>query len=198
MAFSGLTFPNLKLIHGLKKSVILPTVIVSNGNSEFRINRMAFDKYSWSYQARSLINSDKLSLYAFYKSVSGSLNSFKYQDPDFPNFTGQTLTNQATTKWLFNFPGSIDHPLYNYDASMVIKKNGSIAAWTFSIVASKPIITIAGSIPSDTITVESGACYLAARFDGNINWQIEALNTDNTTAVVNFDQVNLVEVFEHA
>lgn len=198
MAFQNIVFPNLKLIHGLKKSALLPVSIVTNGSSEFRIARMRFDKFTWTYPGRVIMAADKLALYNFYKTVHGATDSFKFADPDYPAWTGETLTWSSGTYWKFNFPNSVDHPLFNYDSAMVVKKNGSTVTWAHAIVNGLPYLSIPSAISSDVITVTSGAIYLAARFDQAMSWSLEALDTNNKPYIVNLDNLTLQEVFEHA
>ena len=200
MAFQNVVFPNLKLIHGLKKSVSLPVSVVSNGAKEYRISRMQFDKFRWTYPGRLITETDKRSLYQFFKQVNGSLDSFKFQDPAYPDWTGEQLSfSSSPSGWKFNFPGSLNHPLYVYDPSMIVKRNGNVTAWSHFVSSSdgKPYLGISGSSSGDTITVTSGKIYLAARFDSGISWSVDALDENNRPSIVNLDALSLSEVFEY-
>lgn len=198
MAFQNIVFPNLKLIHGFKESVELPVSIVGNGNSEQRSARMRFDKFSWSYPSRLVLETDKQELYTFYKQVHGATDSFLFANPARANWNGESLESAGTTKWKFSLPNSFDHPLFNADPALVVLKNGLPATWTLEYLNGYPVLNVPGSNAADDVTVDSGIIYFAARFDGPMSWSMEALKVDNTSFIVNMSDIALTEVFEHA
>ena len=198
MAFQNIVFPALKLIHDFKKQALLPVSVVGNGAAEYRVARMRWEKFTWTYPARAILSTDKLTLYQFYKQTSGALDSFKFVDPDYPAWKGDQLSFNSSTYWNFCLPYSGNHPLFNYDSAMVVKKNGAVTSYSFSIVNGFPVLSIPGSVSTDVITVASGTIYLTARFDSAMSWSLAALNSDNTPYVVNLDNLMLIEVFEHA
>jgi len=83
MAFIDQFLPMPRLIHGLEKELLLPTTVVGNGTTEYRINKVANPRRRWRYPARLVPYADLVTLVTFYQTVAlGSLNSFKFRDPD--------------------------------------------------------------------------------------------------------------------
>lgn len=81
MAYQAILFPNPGLIHGLKKEIIQATTIVTNGNTEYRISKMANPRRRWTWQARAISNADKTAIVSFASTVDMALDSFRFYDP---------------------------------------------------------------------------------------------------------------------
>jgi hypothetical protein len=82
MAYQNITFPTIGLIHGWRIVPDMPTTVVGNYSSEYRINRFANEKNTFIYPARNIRWSDWLALYAFSKTVGWRRDSFKFVRPD--------------------------------------------------------------------------------------------------------------------
>ena len=81
MAYQAILFPNPKLVHGLKKEIIQPSTIVTNGSVEYRILKMQNPRRRWVWQGRAMSNVDKEAIISFANSVDMALDSFRFYDP---------------------------------------------------------------------------------------------------------------------
>jgi hypothetical protein len=201
MAFDNVSFPTIKLIHGVQKDVINPIGIVSNGNSEFRIQKASQERYRWVYPARLMLQEDKVELYKFWKQRDRGLNSFKYQDPEYPNFVDAPLEHMTGLQWRHAIPLDSttpgDHPVHNFADDLVVKVDGTVTGFTTGHDANGvPYLSVTGTTGTETVTI-SGKCELSARFDGDISVSLAALNADNTPSLVNTNDISLIEVFEY-
>jgi hypothetical protein len=195
------------LIHGLKRTADRPNTIVANGNTEYRLRRSAFERYTWQYPGSTLMESScgsttfgKLS--QFFADRDGGINSFKFQDPYYPNFVNAKLSNAGGSNWYLRIPVDTNtpglHRVFNLSlGSTTATKNGVNTTITSASIttAGEPIITINGSTSGDTIRI-SGPCYLTARFEGPLNYTIAGLKSDNSVLAVEYDTITLKEVFE--
>ena len=202
MAVDNVIFPNPKLIHSMKKSSAIPVNIVSNGNTEYRIRTNAFERFSWEWPSSTMTDSQIRTLYQFWVQRGGGLNSFKFQDPDYPNFVDGRLGSAGTTTWFLRVPFDSttpgQHRVFNLDlANTTCKKNGTTATISSASINAngEPIITVAGSSPSDVIAI-SGPIYFTARFDSSVEWVLEALDFDNLPVISTYSNIKLIEVFE--
>lgn len=204
MAFQNVIMPKIKLIHGVTKQVVDPVLVVGNGTRETRRKQNRYERFVWSYPSRSVLEDSKQELYEFFKSTNSSLDSFLFQDPDFPEFHGEGLTHKSGSTWYLELPGG--HPIINPVMSeLVFKIAGVTKSATFAIDASgRPTVTITDSNASSTIQVY-GAVYLTVRLNSPLTWTIVALEkspsgTDCTpvATVVDLGDISLIEVFERA
>jgi hypothetical protein len=81
MAYVNQLFPNPKLLHGLKRKIHWPTQIVSNGSSEFRINKQDAPRREWVWQPRAMTTADLNAIYDFLLARNMQLDSFKFYCP---------------------------------------------------------------------------------------------------------------------
>lgn len=202
MAIDNVLFTNPKLIHGLRKSSSLPTKIVSNGNTEYRIRTNAFERFSWTYPSSTMTDSQLREIYNFWVTREGGLKAFKFQDPDYPNFVDAKLTSAGGSKWYLripydsNTPGT--HRIFNLTiGSTTCTKNGNPATIASAQIETtgEPTITVTGSVSTDTIRI-SGPCYFSVRFDGNLEWSLTGLDINNAPVIETYGDINLIEVFE--
>jgi hypothetical protein len=200
MAFVNTLFPttNLRLIHGLRKTISAPTTIVGNGNSEYRIKKLKNFISSWVYPARILSSVDRKAIALFFTDVAQfGLNSFKYQDPDLCTWVNTPLTySGADNKFYLTTRGSADtHPVFHLGGDIVVKASGTPVSYTQAYTNNVPTIIVAGATSGITI---SGTFYHCARFDqASMSWSSEVLNSDNSNYGDNLGDISLVEVFEH-
>lgn len=83
MAFQNVLFPTPKLIHGIVKETGQTTKIISNGNTEYRIQKSQPRK-RWTIPGKTMSAADRNTIGTFMKNVNFALDSFRFVDP----FTG--------------------------------------------------------------------------------------------------------------
>lgn len=204
MAFQNVIMPKLKLVHGASKQIVDPVTVIGNGARETRRKQNRYERFVWNFPTRSILNETKTELYSFFRGVNMALDSFLFQDPDFPEFTYTPLINQKSgDSWYFETPTG--HPIFNPDmANLVFRVGGVIKTATFAIDANgRPVVTVADSaLGGVTVT---GPCYLAVRLGAPISWAITAMDKSvtgqtctPTPSIVDLSDITLVEVFEHA
>lgn len=204
MAFQNVIMPKIKLVHGVTKQIVDPVMVVGNGNRETRRKQNRYERFVWQYPSRAILDDSKQELYQFFRSTNSSLDSFLFQDPDFPEFTGQSLTHKTGSTWYLELPGG--HPIINPVMSgLTFKVNGVTQSATFATDdAGRPTVSIAGSSAVSTISV-FGLVYLTVRLNSPLSWSIAALEpsangTPDTPApiIVDLGDISLIEVFEYA
>lgn len=204
MAFQNVIMPKLKLVHGTSKQIVDPVVVIGNGVRETRRKQNRYERFVWNFPARSILNETKTELYGFFRGVNMALDSFLFQDPDFPEFTSTPLINQKSgDSWYFETPTG--HPIFNPDmTNLVFRVGGVVKTATFAIdAAGRPVVTVAdSSLGGVTVT---GPCYLAVRLGSPIAWSITAMEASPsgaqctpTPTIVDLSDITLVEVFEYA
>ena len=202
MSIDNVLFTNPKLIHGISKSSEIPTRVVGNGNTEYRMRTNAFERFIWEWPSATMTTEQIRELYKFWNQRDGGLRGFKFQDPDYPNFVNAKLSSAGGSKWYLRIPFDSDtpgtHRVFNLTlGSTTCTKNGTPATIASAQVEStgEPTITVTGSISTDTIRI-SGPCYLSVRFDGSISWSISSLDQDNLPVISTYDTIRLYELFE--
>jgi hypothetical protein len=81
MAYQNVNYPTPKLIHGIKKGVFKPTIIVSNGYSEYRLQRQSALRYRWTIPGTIMNTSDINALTTFLSGINIGLDSFNFTCP---------------------------------------------------------------------------------------------------------------------
>lgn len=81
MAYQNILFPNPKLIHGLQKEIVKQTKIITNGNTEYRISKMANFRQRWTWSSRVMLQSDINAILAFAETVDMAKDSFNFYCP---------------------------------------------------------------------------------------------------------------------
>ncbi len=81
MAYQNVNFPTPKLIHGIKKGFYKPTIIVTNGYSEYRLQRQSSKRYRWTIPSRVMSSVDVNTLATFLSGVNIGLDSFNWTCP---------------------------------------------------------------------------------------------------------------------
>jgi len=199
MAFINEQFPSVKLVHGVKKSIIDPVAVVTNGNQEFRIKKNRFPRFNWEIPSANVTEETKLEMNAFLAAKDHSLDSFKFSDPDQVTLTDGLMLSKSGSDWYFNIPFDStttgNHPIFHSD-NLTATRNGSPATISgTSVVDGLPIITITGSSPGDVIKI-TGEIFFAVRLDSATGWSLQALNGDNTPNIIGYSTLKLIEVFE--
>ena len=205
MAFQNVVMPQIKLIHGVQKTVIDPVTIIGNGARETRRKQNRYERFSWNYPSRSILAESKQELHEFFAGMGSSLDSFLMIDPDFPDFAGMQLTEFAAPNWYFETPTG--HPYFNPVMSgLTFKVNGVTKTATFfngddNGALGRPYVSVANSLPGDIVTV-SGPAHLTVRLNGTLAWNISAMVKNGTCSptptIVDMSDLSLVEVFEYA
>lgn len=207
MAFSGLTFPQLKLKHGISKQIIDPIMVTGNGAREVRRKQNKTDRGVWTFPARNISEADKQALVKFFQQTRMGADSFYFQDPTMPVLVDAPMASRSTNTFYFNVPFDAvtpgNHPIVRpVNVGLTVKLNGtpttnySFATGTDGL----PYIQVTGATPTDTVTV-SGAFYLVARFSGTLQYSIAAMQkVDNNCTVVptivELADFQIIEVFE--
>jgi len=198
MAFVNELFPNLKLIHGLQKSVVLPTSIVGNSSKEYRIRKLTNYRSQWVWPSRSMLAEDREALLQFYSEVASfSLNSFKFKCPvdNQWNLTPLLYTGSANQFYLTTRGTGGTHPVYHLGGDIVVRNGATPVSYTQTVVNGNPVITVPGYTSNINI---SGTYYHAARFDqSTLGWTMEALASDNSSLIDSLGDISLIEVFEY-
>lgn len=221
MAFQNITFPDLKLKHGLVKTVVDPVVITGNGAREVRRRQNQFERFVWSIQSRNLTEADKLAIHAFLRGVNIAQDSFLYRDPTWPTFTDVRLpqgtgTGAGVSQRQLCFPYAVPnvsnildnrlkHPIYNLSLTGLTFKNNGVtaAASSFGVLDDgHQYVTVTGATNGSNVTV-TGTPKLVVRFNGQLGWAIAAMTLpsggacgDVVPSVVQLADFQLVEVFE--
>lgn len=147
MSFQYKLFPELRLKHGIEKSVNDPVSITSNGNREIRRRINAVERYSWTIPSRNLYQSDMEAMVDFFGQVSSSVDSFLYRDPTMPqavNLQLKPFTQGGVVYFAMYHSGY--HPILNLSSGLlnsywdvsqsnvVFKKNGvTLAPSAFTV-----------------------------------------------------------------
>jgi len=139
MSFQYKIFPELRLKHGVEKTINDPVSITSNGNREIRRKVNKTERYSWTIPARNLMQDDMQAIIDFSRSVVSSQHSFLYRDPTMPELVDHPLTKiYANGTQYFALYHSGLHPVINmeaggpvsefdlYNPAVIIKRNGVV------------------------------------------------------------------------
>ena len=197
MAFVNQLFPNPRLIHDLQRTIGASTVINSNGNIEYRIQKEANYRTRWSWPSRTMLATDAQGIADFLaETASFGLYSFKFKDPYYNTWVETPLLYTGTgTKYYVTMKGSGDtHPIFHLGGDIVVKRNGVVTTYTFAVVNGVPMI----EVPSTgTITI-SGTFYFAVRLENpQFSQTIAALTVSNSPYADTIGDISLVEVFEY-
>lgn len=198
MAFENVLFPNPGLIHGLRRERMQATNIVSNGNTEYRIQKMAHYRVRLTWPARAMTSANKETIADFFANRNMSLTSFKVKDPFLAAWANTKLTWSNGTLFKLTTKGIADsHPVFHPDPACTVTKDGTPTSWTLTIVNQIPYINIAGAVSGSDIRI-TGNFYLAMRVDqASLSTVAEALDTSNVIQAVTLNDISLIEVFEY-
>lgn len=207
MAFSGLTFPQLKLKHGISKQIIDPISVTGNGAREVRRKQNKTDRGVWTFPARNISEADKQALVKFLQQTRMGADSFYFQDPTMPVLVDAKMSSRSTNTFYYNVPFDAttagNHPIIRpVNVGLTVKLNG-VTTTNYSFATGTdglPYIQVTGATVSDTVTV-SGPVYLIGRFSGTVQYSITAMtkidnNCTVAPTVVELADFQVVEVFE--
>ena len=207
MAFSGLTFPQLKLKHGISKQIIDPISVTGNGAREVRRKQNKTDRGVWTFPARNIYEADKQALVKFLQQTRMGADSFYFQDPTMPVLVDAIMPARSANTRFFNVPFDATtpgtHPIIRpVNTGLTVKINGTTTTnYGFGTGSDGlPFISVPAASGSDVITV-SGPYYLVCRFSGTVQYSITAMqkldnNCTVTPTVVELADFQIVEVFE--
>lgn len=177
----------------------------------------------WTIPSRNLVETDKWNLYQFLSSVNYGLDSFLYQDPDYPFFDKVQLYPRSGSTYYLRLPANAtdkrnsplnwtpygNHPVWNINNPnlfTVQQRTGATTEATRTITAvgkdsGGSYLTVSGVSGNELYL--SGPCYMTVRFEGTLSWTItamEKINNGGTCDVVpmvsSIGDFGLVEVFE--
>lgn len=199
MAFINSIFPTPKLIHDTQVSTNMPTTIVGNNFTEYRITKLRHHRKTWSFPSRAMLSTDRRALEQFIQDTARySQNSFKFRDPDRNNW------NLVQLQWagLSNYfklteRGLDDHPIYHLDSNVTVRLNGVVTAVTQSIQGGIPVIAVPGATSSSVVTITGGYFYAVRMNQADFSFGMTALNTDNSPLADTIGDISLIEVFEY-
>ena len=80
MTYVNELFPNPKLVHGLTKEIGASTKIISNGNTEYRIQKST-PRRRWTWSSRAMSKADRDAIIAFARNRKFALESFNFYCP---------------------------------------------------------------------------------------------------------------------
>lgn len=146
MSFQYKIFPELRLKHGVEKTINDPVSITSNGNREIRrkINKTA--RYSWNIPSRNLMQDEIEAIVKFADEVG--TDSFLYKDPTLPELIDQPLTPMDTgpgTGYWFGLYHSGLHPVLNLGSY----GTGVFESWEVGSMLSPDIVIKINGVPID-------------------------------------------------
>ena len=199
MAFEDVLFPNPALVHGVRKEISKITNIITNGNAEFRINKMKHYRTMLSWPSRALSEADKEAMSDFIVNRNFSLNSFKVKDPYYNTWNNTRLSYLGTGNLFLLTSKGIDdvHPIFHPDASCVVTVDGTPTAWTKQIIGGIPYINVAGTNGSSVVRI-TGTFYLSMRLNqATFSAESLALDSNNNISYANQGNIDLIEVFEY-
>ena len=195
MAFVNSLFPNPKLIHDLEVFIGAETDIVSNSNREYRLQKQQHYRTRWRWPSRAMLSTEATTIANFLANTARfSLNSFKFKDPYLHTWNLHPLTySGSANRYILTAPNGA-HPIYHYDADVVVRLNGTPTAATKVIIDDVPMV----QLPSTGTVTISGTFFYAARLDQPDFARImTALNSNNGALADTIGDVSLVEVFEY-
>lgn len=204
MSFTYTAFPELRLKHGVEKTINDPVSITTNGNREVRRKVNKQERYSWKIPSRNLYQEDMEEIVNFFVASQSSVNSFLYRDPTLPELVNQRFTpitiSGAPVFALFH---TGQHPVMNLGrtgnlpawdfalSTIVIKRNGVVQTvdTNFAVLENydlslygypRTMVIVPTSTWSSTDVVTfSGPLYHTVRFDSMINYSITAMEKSN-------------------
>lgn len=195
MAFQDITFPELRLLHGISKSRGDNTVVFGNGYREYRIRRNKIDPLVWTLPARDLYVDDARELIDFYNDVDGGMDSFKFVDPDDHQWTKYRLSHYKDDKWkVTSMSGS---PIRLASVDQVYLNDTPQGPALVQTDDDHPYIIVTGSSSGSRVEV-NGSFYYVARFDSPLVYNYNAFDRNNNTLAVGIESFTLKEVNEHA
>lgn len=210
MAFSGLTFPQLKLKHGITKEIVDPISVTGNGAREVRRKQNKIDRGVWSFPARNMYEADKQAIVKFLQQTRMGLDSFYFQDPTYPEFNEAVMTWRSSNTYWFNIPydattGGIHPVLRPKMGELTVKLNGvtTTASVFTDSTTGMPYLQTGGAGSSSIVCTVTGPCYLVGRFAGPLNYTITAMQKSTLSGtcnvvptVVQLGDFQIIEVFE--
>lgn len=213
MAFQNIKFPDIKLKHGISKTVLDPVVVTGNGAREVRRRTNKFERFVWSYPGRTMTEADKHAVYTFLRGVNMEQDSFLLRDPTQPSVVkGKLAYNGTPTYWVMAIPFSSTqagtHPLFRPDLStLVVYRNGVVEPGamfdtSYLDTQGRPRLYVPGSVPTDNIQISCDV-YLTVRLSGTLAWSIAAMTKPAgsdcagvTPIAVDLGDFSLIEVYE--
>lgn len=226
MAFQNIVMPKLKLIHGVTKQVVDPVTVIGNGSRETRRKQNRYERFVWRFPARSLLQESKQELYSFFKTTDAALDSFMFQDPDYPEFVNMPLISKVdggsnptyVDCWYFDiYDGTTNpHPLFNHpDTSLITFMIADTEVLSFGTVeyhavSGRPFVRLLDSYAISASNGNAspqltGPCYITARLNSPLTWTISAMDKSPngttctpTPVIVDMGDIELIEVFERA
>lgn len=199
MAFINSIFPTPKLIHDTQVSTNMPTTIVGNNFTEFRITKLRHHRKSWNFPSRAMLSSDRRLLEQFIQDTARySQNSFKFRAPDRNSWNLVQLQYAGTGNYFkLTERGFDDHPIYHLDNNVTVRLNGAPATFKQSIQGGIPVIAVTGATAGSVVTITGGFFYAVRLNQADFSFGMTALNTDNSPLADTIGDINLIEVFEY-
>lgn len=208
MAFHDVVFPQLAC-KGITRSEDVIMETIGNGTTEARHTPVEWGRFTWNISSVGQHADVIRAANSFIRRRHYRVNSFKFKDPVYPELDEDVLGHYSGTRWKLYLSEYDEtgnkvagvHPIFHPDMSnLTIKRNGSPTSGTFSVIDGEPILTIPGSISTDTITV-SGPYWLSVRLASVWSWTTVTLTDEGYTDVgphaVRTGDIVLQEVFEY-
>lgn len=199
MAFVNAIFPTPKLVHDTQVSTNMPTTIVGNNFTEFRITKLRNHRKQWTFPSRAMMSTDRRILEQFIQDTARySQNSFKFRAPDYHHWNLVQLQYAGTGNYFkLTERGYDDHPIYHLDTDINVRLNGTTTSFTQAIVGGIPVIAVPGATSGSVVTITGGFLYAVRMNQADFSFGMTALDTSNSPLADTIGDLNLIEVFEY-
>ena len=141
MAYSGQAFPALQYgnkFRNTKVDVSWPVAVVGNSAFEYRNLRYGYPRMKWTVPGRALTWADKETLLTFWNQMGGTLQSFRYTDPEHNtlsgfNFGAGTQISAPAAPTLAATTGTLVAATYTYAVTAYNAQGETVASASASL-----------------------------------------------------------------
>lgn len=219
MAFDNVTFPDIPLVHGVRREVIDPVNVTGNGTYEYRLKKQEWERYKFIIPTQTMTEAQRNEIISFLAQRGHGLNSFKFVDPGEPIFNYDVLEYASGNLWNLALPYSSTvpgvHPIFNFDPTemLVDIDNGTsqTVVNSFQINNGVPQVEILGGYTGANViklfgngSTETAVKTFTVRLNSALSSAIVALTScpniqSNANVVLpvghNVQAIELIEVF---
>lgn len=209
MAFTTDVFPVPPTIHDIRRTVIDPVQVITNGSYEQRIKRQRFERFTWEIPTQTMTNAQKENMRAFISEHNNGLDSFLYNDPELSNMTEVPLllvpgtTTDYYAKFGMTKTGGTavvgNHPIFYPGTEGVdfnlIDNSGTIPVNEYSFVVENGIPMFRFStLPTGPVKI-TGSVPFVVRVDSSFSETAMALDCNNDSTHHSVNSIKLISVF---
>ena len=201
MAYDNVQFPFYPMLHGVRKEIIDPVVVSSNGTYEYRVKRSRWERFRFSLPTQTMEDSQKEAIRVFLSQRNHGLNSFRFVDPALPTFDDAILSHNTGAFWNIALPFDAStpgtHPIFNpvIGGLTVTVDGGGGTINSTSVLNGVPVIEVTGTTGGEVVRV-SGPINFTVRLDSNFDSTIFALKcAGNLPLGHQVANIELIEVY---